>query len=80
MKKLNFETTAEARSYFKSLNKTKEALDKLQFPTYRIVDDAINDEHLGRMHFNQWKKVEADITLAMEENSQVYFECEAKLL
>lgn len=55
------------------------ALDKLHMPSYRIVADVTTDEHLGKMHFKQWRKVEADITLAIDENSQVYFECEAKV-
>lgn len=57
-----------------------EALNKLKMPTYRIVADVTTDEHLGKMHFKQWRKVEADITLALDDNTQAYFEAEVKIL
>lgn len=55
-----------------------EALNKLRMPSLKIVEDVTTDEHLGKMHFKQWERVEADITFALKENSQVYFELEER--
>lgn len=60
-------------------DKQMEALNKLRMPSLKVVEDVTTDEHLGKMHFKQWERVEADITFALKENSQVYFELEAKV-
>ena len=63
----------------KQSNKAKAALNKLQFPSYRIVEDITTDEQLGKYSPELWELVHTNISYAIGENSKVYDDCERKM-
>ena len=61
-------------------NKAKRALDRLTFPSYRIVGEFTPDEQLGRYRYDVWIRVERDYTQALKENTETYNLLEEKLI